>query len=820
MTSKKENKENKTQKTVKKAELSKKKQQEIKKFKIPKTVQDTIPYYAVYPGDGVIEFEKGVFTKSYLLTDINYQIAKQEEQEEMFQKYGAFLNSFDSSIKVQITINNKNVNQAEFEKNTLLKLKGDTYDELRKEYNVMLKKKMSEGKNNQVREKYLTISIQAESYDAALTQFTRLDGEVETNIKRIGGSSAVPMSIEERLEVLHDIYNIGSEGMFGAKTIINDKEVKRFSFSNMAKMGLTSKDCIGPMSFEFKTDYMMLGDKFARALFLSDLPSQLTDNVVAELTNMDFNMVTSINLESMQQDKGIKLIRNQLVNINANMIERQKRASKSGYSVDLISPELKNAQDEANELLEDVRTKNQKIFLMTFVLVHFADSLDDLDRDTESIETVARKFLCQVKKLNWQQEEGLDSALPLANNKLFVKRTLTTESTAVFMPFVSQELQIRNGSYYGLNAVSRNMILFDRRQTKNSNGFILGTPGSGKSFAAKREMLNVLLNTDDDVVVIDPEREYGPMARMLGGEVIKIATGSKYHLNPLDMDANYADEQDPISLKSEFLLSVCEVVLGGRYGLTPVQRSIIDRCCRAVYADYLKTFDAETGKYDETKVPTLLDFQKLLSSQDDREAKEVALALELYTKGSQNFFAKRTNVETSSRFVVYDIKDIGKTMQTMGMLVVLDSIWNRIIVNRKKGRRTWFYIDEIYLLFSNESSAQFLKELYKRARKWGGVPTGITQNVEDLLVNETARTMISNCEFIMMLNQAPLDRGELAHMLNISETQLSYITNSNAGEGLIYTGSSIIPFIDKFPQSGKLYAAMTSKVDEMAKDDR
>lgn len=1128
--------------------------QKIANAKVPKTVQDCIPYNAVYEGDGIIETKPGIFTKSYLLQDVNYQIAKQMEQEEMFQRYGELLNSFDPSIKVQITINNKNVDQKDFEKSTLLKLQQDNLDELRYEYNEMLKKKMSEGKNNLMREKYLTLSIEAESYQSAVTQFARLDGEVAGNVKRIGGSSANPLATETRLEILHDIYNLGSEGMFGAKLIIDDKESKVFSFENVKRMGITTKDCIAPMSFEFKKDYMIIGDKYARAVFLTDFPTLMTDKIIAELTDTNFNMVTSINLESVYQDKALKIIKNQMVNINSNMIDRQKRASKSGYSIDLISPELKNAQNEANELLEDMTSKNQKMFLMTLVIVHFADDLEALDRDTETLESIARRFLCQIKSLNWQQKEGLNSALPLAKNELFVQRTLTTESTAVFMPFVSQELQQKNGMYYGLNAVSRNMIMFNRMNSKNGNGFILGTPGcvdkdteffngkewksiadyqegeqvlqfntdtneaslviperyikapcdkmyhfetkygidqtlseehrviyysrrpktntyseakemsakeladmqnsgkfrgkfktdfkyngpgieltdieiklmlavicdgsfnknnpdslncrfnlkksrkknelfkllkeygeefniyenddgytqysvhvpkrekvfmpywyncnarqlqlicdniiqwdgyidnigrrafsttskenadfvqfafsacgyratisvndrvgethitnnkeytrksveyevcisdnvmvgmewhndgrttntvvkeivpedgykycftvpthalvlrrngkifitgnSGKSFSAKREMLNVLLNTNDDVIVIDPEREYGPMAELLGGEVVKIATGSPYHINPLDMDADYADEQDPVTLKSDFLLSICETVLGGRYGLTPTQRSIIDRCCRLVYADFLKTYNSATGKYDERKIPTLLDFQRLLEAQSEREAREIAIALELYTKGSQDFFAHKTNVETDARFVVYDIKDIGKNIQTMGMLVVLDSIWNRIIKNRRKGRKTWFYIDEIYLLFANETSAQFLKELYKRARKWGGIPTGITQNVEDLLMSETARTMISNCEFIMMLNQAPLDREELAHLLNISETQLSYITNSNPGEGLIYTGNSIIPFIDKFPQNGKLYAAMTTKVDEIKKEFR
>ena len=581
----------------------------------------------------------------------------------------------------------------------------------------------------------------------------------------------------------------------------------------MRKLGLSTKDCIGPMSFKFEKDYMMIGDKYARALFLSDLPTFLTDNILAELTNTDCNMLTTLNYESIQQDKALRIVQNQMININANVIDKQKRASKAGYSTDLISPELTKAQSEANELLQDLTSKNQKMFLLTIVIVHFADTLEELNKHTEIISSTARKFICRVRVLHYQQENGLNSALPLCNNQLHIKRTLTTESTSIFMPFSSQELMQKEGLYYGLNAVSRNLILLNRKASKNANGFILGTPGSGKSFSAKREMLNVLLNTNDDVIVIDPEREYGPMAEMLGGEVVRIAAGSKYHLNPMDLDSDYADEDDPITLKSDFILSLCESVVGGRYGLDPIQRSIIDRCCRLVYAEYVQDFNP-------AKLPTLLDFQNLLEAQPEREAREIAIALEIYTRGSLDIFAHHTNVNNTGRFVIYDIKDIGNNIKTMAMLIVLDSIWNRIIQNRKKGKRTWFYIDEIYLLFTNETSATFLQQLYKRARKWGGVPTGITQNVEDLLRSETARTMLSNCEFIQMLNQAPLDRAELAHLLNISNTQLSYITNSASGEGLIYTGSSIVPFVDKFPTDTLMYKAMTTKVDEMKKEFR
>lgn len=801
--------------------VSKKKKETLK---IPKTVQQSIPYVAVYEDSGIIEIADGVFTKAYFLQDINYQIAKTQEQEEMFFRYGEFINSFDSTVRFQIVVLNKNMDQDEFEIKTLLKPRYDSFDELREEYNEMLLDKIREGRNNMTKVKLLVVSVTEQDYEAALTRFAHLDADIATNIKKIGGSEATPLTTIERLETLYDIYNVGNEGLFGAKMHKQNEEIEYFSFEHMSRLGLTTKDCVAPPFFEFKRDHMMVGEKYARALYLKDLPTYLSDTILADLTNLNSNMLTSIQYTSVPADKALKIVRNQMININANMIERQKKASKAGYGIDLISPELQKAQEEANGLLQDLTSKNQKMFLINLIIVHFADDLETLNSDTEMIQTVARRALCEIKPLLGQQENGLATALPLCNNKLAIERTLTTESVSVFMPFVSQELMQANGMYYGLNSVSRNLLLFNRKKSKNMNGFILGTPGSGKSFSAKREFLNVLLNTDDDVIVIDPESEYGRMADLLKGDeknpnsaVIRIAAGSDVHLNPMDMDEDYADVDDPITLKSDFLISLCETAFSDRYGLSATQRSIIDRCCRAVYEPYLSSKKDKDGKYDKSKLPTLLDFQAKLEEQPGYEAEQLATGLEIYTKGSLNVFAHHTNVNTDARFIVYDIKDIGNNIKSLAMLVVLDSVWNRILENKKKGRNTWFYIDEIYLLFKTETSANFLRELWKRARKWGGVPTGITQNVSDLLENDTARTMISNCDFVQMLNQAPLDRNVLAELLNISATQLSYITNSQPGEGLIYTGSSIVPFIDNFPKNTKMYKAMTTKLEETKK---
>ena len=795
---------------------SKKVKAKKEKLKVPKTVQQTIPYLYVYEDSGIIETKQNCYTKTYALQDINYQIAKEVDQEEMFIRYGQFLNSFDSDVEFQITINNKNIAQENFEAATLIKDQFDGFDHLRKEYNDMLLKNMREGRNNMTREKYLTVQIKADNYYKAETMFARLDSEINVNIKKIGGADTKPLTTIQRLECLHDIFNIGEEGTFGNKVFRHDRDISSFDFKKMRERGLSTKDCIAPESFEFKRDYMMVGNKYARALFLKDLPTYLGDTFVSEITNTNCNMLTSINLKSVRADVALKLVNRQMLSIRSNMIERQQSASKSGYDVSLISPELTQAQEDAKELLEDLTKKNQKMFIMNFTIVHFADSLEELNIDTESIESTARRFMCEIKTLHFQQERGLASALPLANNQLYIERTLTTESSSVFMPFVSQELMQKHGMFYGLNAVSKNLIMLDRKQSKNGNGFILGTPGSGKSFSAKREMLNVLLNTRDDVIVIDPESEYSPMAELLKGEVVRIAAGSNVHINPMDLDLDSIDGDDPITLKSDFIISLCETAIGDRYGLTAGQRSIIDRCVRMVYNDWIDFMKTETAKGTSTEIieqhkPTLKSFYTLLRAQSGYEAAALADSLEMYVTGSLNVFAHLTNVKYDNRFVVYDIKDIGSTMKGLGLLVVLDQVWNRIMENRKKGKYTWVYIDEIYLLFKSDTSANFLRELYKRARKFNGIPTGITQNVTDLLESEIARTMISNCEFIEMLNQAPVDRSILAELLSISQTQISFVTNAAPGEGLIYNGSSITPFKDNFPKDTEMYKAMSTK---------
>ena len=762
---------------------------------IPKTAQQTVPYIRAYD-DGIIEIRRGCYSKTIKFHDINYQIARHDDKEDIFVKYCDLLNFFNSTIDVQITILNKSVNKKAFEDKILIKERGDQFDVYRQEYNEMLKHQISVGRNDIQKEKYITLTITTTGIDEARSIFTRLENETLGLIRRLGSHGEV-LTIQQRLEILHDIYRRGREGEF----VYEPQLTKR--------KGLMTKDLVAPDSFEFKRDYMRIGDNYARSIFIKDLPSFINDTFLSELTDFSVNMQLSINLKLIEPHIALRMINRQITGMEANKIEYQKRSLRSGYLEPFIPYELRYSLEEAQALLDQVMNRNQKLYLTNVVITHLASSMEELNRSTEAIMSVGRKFLCQIGVLNYQQEEGLNSTLPLGINDIRADRCLTTESTAIFIPFTSQELLQNDGMYYGLNAVSRNLIMFNRKSLKNANGFILGSPGSGKSFSAKREMVNVLLNTDDDVIIIDPEREYTRLVENFAGEVIYISAGSKNYINPLDMSIDYSDDDEPLMLKSDFVLSLCEVIVGGREGLTPKEKSIVDRCLRLAYGDYMQDFD-------QNKIPTLRDFYEIMIRQEEPEAVSLATALELYITGNLSVFANKTNININNRLVCFDIKDLGKQLKTMGMLIVLDAIWNRVTANRDKGKRTWIYMDEIYLLFANEYSANFLFELYKRARKWGAIPTGITQNVEDLLQSELARRMLANSDFIMMLNQAPTDRVELAALLNISETQLSYVTNSDPGQGLLFSGNSIIPFIDKFPQDTMLYRLMTTKVEEVS----
>jgi type IV secretory pathway VirB4 component len=755
------------------------------------TAQNTIRYKRIYE-DGVMEIEKGIYSKSINFVDINYQIANAQDQQTIFEKYCSFLNSFDTNVDVQITINNKNINEKGFEDDVLLAYKNDSKNNYRDEYNNILKKQIEKGRNNIVKEKYMTLTIRANNYKEAKSIFNRVEGEVEQNLKLIG-SSIKKQDGKDRLQILSDFFNDKHEARLNPLAVIK-------------RRGLKSKDAIAPSHFFFKKDYFEMDNKYARALYLKDLPSTLADTYISELTNINANLLLSINIKTVETENAFKLVQRQLAGMNTNKLEAQKKAIQGGYSPDLISYDLQSTIKDAEELLNDLKSKNQKMFLVSMTITHTADSLEALNDDTDTLYSISNKYLCKLSILHYMQEEGLTTTIPIGNNKLHTSRTLTTESTAIFVPFTSQELFEKNGIYYGINAVSKNLICFDRTKLLNASGWIIGVPGSGKSFSAKEEIINVALATNDDILILDPQGEYSPLVRAFGGEVIEINATTQNHINALDMNKNYTDEGDPIQKKSEYFLSLVECLIGSN--LTAKEKSIIDRTLRLTYNEYVKTFN-------KNQTPTLKDFLETLQKEQTPEADKLATELELYIDGSLNLFAHKTNIDLNSRIISFDTKDLGRQLKSVGMLVVLDLIWNRITENAKKKRKTWIYIDEIYLLFNNEYSTNFLFELYKKVRKFGGIPTGITQNIEDLLCNDQARRMLSNSEFIMMLNQAPTDRKEIAKLLNISSTQLSYVTNTKAGSGLLIAGGGIIPFENDFPKDTELYKLITTKPDEV-----
>lgn len=768
-----------------------KKKKRRKKRVVSRTVQKTLPYKRVCD-TYIFKVDDNRYSKTYQFEDVNYAIAKQDEQESIFLGYCSVLNSFDTNADIQITIHNNRVNRADFEDMVLIKHRDDGFDDYRDEYNDMLIEKMEQGQNGIRRNKYITVTLQAADLESARSKFNTIDLDLTNAFKKVG-SNIVPLTSNDRIVLLKDIFRNVDEEI----PQLTDKHFKR---------GAERAYCC-PDYVEFKKDYFMWGDKYARTMFIKDMPASLKDNILTEIANTNLDVMISVNIAPVDPYKALKIVNHQLTSMRANKLQAEKKAIQSGYTSDVINEDLKHSLIEAEELLDDLRSKNQKMFLDNVVIMVTAKDMDELDSNTETIEAVVRKHICSLSTLKFQQEKGLQSVLPLGNCTLKVRRTLTTESTAVFMPFSGKEINHKNGKYYGLNALSNNMILFDRLQLKNPNGFILGSPGSGKSFSAKREMLNVFLATDDDIIIIDPEREYTNLVAALKGETIYVSPASNNYINPLDMSKDYSDDESPLVMKSDFILSFCECLVG-KQGLTAKEKGIIDRCLTMTYGEYLIKFDQE-------KIPTLMDFYDVLKAQPEKEAQGLALSFELYIKGNLNVFAHKTNVDVKNRVVSYDIKDLGKQLKTIGMLIVLDYVWNRITVNRAQGKRTWIYMDEIYLLFANEYSANFLYELYKRARKWGGVPTGITQNVEDLLRSETARSMLSNTDFVMMLNQATSDRVQLAKILGISDNLLNYVTNSDSGQGLICCGGSIIPFRDRFPKN-KLYDLMTTKLEEIS----
>ena len=903
-----------------------------------KSAQDSIPYERMWP-DGICRVADGHYTKTIQFQDINYQLSQNEDKTAIFEGWCDFLNYFDSSIQFQLSFLNLAASEETFARAISIPLQGDDFDSIRVEYMTMLQNQLAKGNNGLIKTKYLTFGVDADSLKAAKPRLERIETDILNNFKRVG-VAAETLDGKARLAQLHGIFHMDEQVPF------------RFEWEWLAPSGLSTKDFIAPSGFEFRTGKQFrMGKKYGAVSFVQILAPELNDRMLADFLDMESSLIVSLHIQSVDQIKAIKTVKRKITDLDKSKIEEQKKAVRAGYDMDIIPSDLATYGNEAKKLLQDLQSRNERMFLVTFLVLNTAGNPRQLDNNVFQASSIAQKYNCQLTRLDFQQEEGLMSCLPLGLNQIEIQRGLTTSSTAIFVPFTTQEL-FQNGKealYYGINALSNNLIMVDRKLLKNPNGLILGTPGcfdgknrilladgstptfaelveagiteamvkaydydtceivdarakdiriekyvdelkvikledgtqlcctdthlimdadgqfieankitdgqrlsgghvavrvafqrlpekvpvydltvpkygnfllanglivhnSGKSFSAKREIANCFLLTNDDIIICDPEAEYAPLVERLHGQVIKISPTSSNYINPMDLNLDYSDEDNPLSLKSDFILSLCELIVGGKEGLAPVQKTIIDRCVRLVYQDYLNDPRPEN-------MPILEDLYNLLRAQDEKEAQYIATALEIYVTGSLNVFNRRTNVDINNRIVCYDIKELGKQLKKIGMLVVQDQVWNRVTINRAAHKSTRYYIDEMHLLLREEQTAAYTVEIWKRFRKWGGIPTGITQNVKDLLSSREVENIFENSDFVYMLNQAGGDRQILAKQLGISPHQLSYVTHSGEGEGLLFYGSTILPFVDHFPKNTELYRIMTTKPQELKKED-
>lgn len=761
--------------------------QDKEKFVIPRSVQQAIPVQAVWE-DGIFRVGRNKFARSYKFMDINYAVASREDKEAMFLDYSELLNSFDSGATTKITINNRRLNKQDFEQSILIPMQEDGLDLYRKEYNKMLLEKATSS-NSMVQEKYVTVSIYKKSIEEAKTYFTRVGTELASHFSRLG-SKCIELDTTDRLRALHDFYRTGEETGF------------HFDLTETMRKGHSFKDFICPDSLEFDKDHFRMGNRYGRVLFLREYASYIKDNMIAELTDLNRNLMMSIDIIPIPTDEAVREVENRLLGVETNITNWQRRQNANNNFSAIVPYDMELQRKESKEFLNDLTTRDQRMMFAVLTLVHTADTKEQLDADTDTLLTVARKHLCQLAILKYQQMDGLNTALPIGHRKIYALRTLTTESLAILMPFRVQEIMDEGGIYCGENAISHNLIMCNKAKLLNPNTFLLGVPGSGKSFSAKMLIVFLVLATQDDILICDPEREYASLIEAMGGEVIRIAAGSYDHINAMDMVEGYGEGGNPVIDKSEFVLSLFEQLDGN--GISAKEKSIIDRCTAAVYEDYQR----------DGKIPTLCVLREKMLEQPEKEAKDLALALELFTSGSLDAFAHESNVDVNNRMIVYDIMDLGKQLKTMGLLVITDAMLNRVTENWKKGRRTHIFLDEFHVVFENEYSGAFFNSAWRRFRKRNAFPNAITQNVEYLLDSVLASTMLSNSEYIVMLNQAASDRQKLAELLNISGEQMSYITNADAGCGLIKYGSSLVPFINKFPKNTRLYKLMTTRPGE------
>lgn len=767
------------------------------------SAQQTIPYVQMLK-DGICKVREGYYTKTLEYEDINYSVASTEDQAAIFDGWCGFLNYFDSALPFQLSfVNHRSHGGSRYKVN--IPPAQDDFNSIRGEFTEMLKRQIARSNNGIVRSKYITFGVAAADLAAARPRLERVESDLMGNFKKLGVQSQ-PLDGRERLALLHGQMHPGGRASAGGR------EAFRFSWADIPKTGMGTKDFIAPDSFDFRQSRTFrVGQSWGAASYLQILASELSDKLLLELLEMDAEMTVTLHVQTVDQVKAIKTIKGKVSDIDKMRVEEQKKAIRAGYDPDILPPDLITFSKDAAALLADLQSHNERMFLLTFLVVNTAPTRQRLENDLFTVGGIAQKFNCALKRLDFQQEQGFVSSLALGYNGIEIQRGMTTSSTAIFVPFMTRELRMDGQAlYYGMNALSNNVIMADRKKLKSANGMYLGSTGSGKSFAAKRELVNVFLATQDRIIVVDPMGEYAPLVKRLGGQVVEIAPDSPNHISPMDIELTVNGDESPLSMKADFLLSLCELIVGGSEGLQPVEKTVIDRCVRLVYRELALGLDT-------AKVPLLQDLYEELLKQPEPEARRIATALELYCTGSLNLFNHPTDVNLNSRVVCFVLKGMGENLRKIAMHITNDFVTQAVDGNFRDGVATWCYFDEFHILLRDPLTASYFVAVWKMLRKKGCVPSALTQNVKDLLASREIENVLDNTDFMVLLSQAQSDRAIIAKQLGISEHQLSYITHSNSGEGLLFYGSVTIPFVDRFPK-GEIYDLLTTRPEDLNND--
>ena len=785
------------------ASLNKKERQQIAKIVenarrddgTPRTAQQSIPFDRMFT-DGICRVSGNYYTKTIQFSDINYQLAQQEDKTAIFEEWCSFLNFFDSSIHFELSFMNLATDAESFEKSIRIPLQNDGFDSVRIEYSQMLKQQLSRGNNGLTKLKYLTFGIYADSMRQAKPRLDHVETDLLNNFRRLGCVAWV-LNGKERLRVMHSMFHIGENDRF------------YFDWKWLVGSGLSVKDFIAPTSFSFKGNRtFQMGSTYGAMSYLAITASDLSDRMLADFLDMESSQIVTMHIQSVDQNKAIKTVKHTITELDRSKIEEQKKAVRSGYDMDILPTDIVTYEKDTLEFLDDLNTSNQKMINMTFLITCYGRTKRELESLMQRVSGIIQQANCDLRCLQYLQEQGLMASAPIGCNETGIERTLSTKSTAILVPFCTQELFMPAPAiYYGLNALSNNMIMADRKRLRTPNGVILGTPGSGKSFSAKREILSCFLITKDDIIICDPEGEYFALVAALHGQVVKLATNSKDYLNPMDIQLSHKGDKEALKLKSDFIITLCDLIAGGKDGLENDEKGIIDECIRHIYDKYFENPVPEN-------MPLLEDLYDALLTHKNPKAERIANSLVLYVHGSQNYFNHHTNVDSGNRIMCFDIRDLGNQLKELGMLIVQDAVWNRVSQNRERKIATRYYCDEFHLLLKEKQTAIYSVEIWKRFRKWGGIPTGLTQNVGDFLRSEEIEGILGNSDFVYLLNQNAKDQAILADKLGLSDKQLSYVTNSEPGSGLILFDNVVIPFVDKYPTDTKTYRIMNTKPEE------